>query len=222
MPSGRDREADAKAEPSMTPKSTADGRAARKGKDQGRAAVADAARGISLGAGRGRARSGSPGRDRVGAGGGAAMPTIWRVQRSSACASTVMVLRARPKWPASPTCPTNARPGESRRRELVSRSGIAAGCGCAGASAAAAAGHGLDCHLPASPMSGRRQAALRGQCRDPRRPTPPAEIPVSRPLDLRADVAEPSVRERTRPLPRRALDGEVAVPCRAAEIIYLA
>jgi hypothetical protein len=33
---------------------------------------------------------------------------------------------------------------------------------------------------------------------DPRRPTPPAEIPVSRPLDLRADaVAEPSVRERT-------------------------
>ena len=32
---------------------------------------------------------------------------------------------------------------------------------------------------------------------DPRRPTPPAEIPVSRPLDLRTDVAEPSVRERT-------------------------
>ena len=35
---------------------------------------------------------------------------------------------------------------------------------------------------------------------DPRRPTPPAEIPVSRPLDLRADVAdvaEPSARERT-------------------------
>jgi hypothetical protein len=32
---------------------------------------------------------------------------------------------------------------------------------------------------------------------DPSRPTPPAEIPVSRPLDLRAEVAEPSVRERT-------------------------
>ncbi|WP_312014959.1 hypothetical protein [Bradyrhizobium sp. AUGA SZCCT0160] len=32
---------------------------------------------------------------------------------------------------------------------------------------------------------------------DPRRPTPPAEIPVSRPLDLRADMAEPSGRERT-------------------------
>jgi hypothetical protein len=31
----------------------------------------------------------------------------------------------------------------------------------------------------------------------PGRPTPPAEIPVSRPLDLRADVAEPSMRERT-------------------------
>jgi hypothetical protein len=32
---------------------------------------------------------------------------------------------------------------------------------------------------------------------DPSRPTPPAEIPVSRPLDLRAEAAEPSVRERT-------------------------
>jgi hypothetical protein len=31
---------------------------------------------------------------------------------------------------------------------------------------------------------------------DPNRPTPPAEIPVSRPLDLRAEVGEPSVRER--------------------------
>ena len=31
---------------------------------------------------------------------------------------------------------------------------------------------------------------------DPNRPTPPADIPVSRPLDLRAEVAEPSVRER--------------------------
>src|SRR5260221_1581623 len=32
---------------------------------------------------------------------------------------------------------------------------------------------------------------------DPSRPTPPADIPVSRPLDLRAEAAEPSVRERT-------------------------
>jgi hypothetical protein len=31
---------------------------------------------------------------------------------------------------------------------------------------------------------------------DRNRPTPPAEIPLSRPLDLRAEVAEPSVRER--------------------------
>jgi hypothetical protein len=31
---------------------------------------------------------------------------------------------------------------------------------------------------------------------DPNRPVPPAEIPVSRPLDLRADMAEPSVRDR--------------------------
>ena len=34
------------------------------------------------------------------------------------------------------------------------------------------------------------------EARDPNRPTPPAEIPLSRPLDLRADMAEPSVRER--------------------------
>ena len=32
---------------------------------------------------------------------------------------------------------------------------------------------------------------------DPGRPTPPADIPLSRPLDLRAEAAEPSVRERT-------------------------
>ena len=32
---------------------------------------------------------------------------------------------------------------------------------------------------------------------DPSRPTPPADIPVSRPLDLRAEVMEPSVREHT-------------------------
>jgi hypothetical protein len=32
---------------------------------------------------------------------------------------------------------------------------------------------------------------------DPHRPTPPADIPVSRPLDLRAEVTEPSVREHT-------------------------
>lgn len=32
---------------------------------------------------------------------------------------------------------------------------------------------------------------------DPSRPTPPAEIPVSRPLDLSAEMPEPSVRERT-------------------------
>jgi hypothetical protein len=31
---------------------------------------------------------------------------------------------------------------------------------------------------------------------NPNRPTPPAEIPLSRPLDLRAEAAEPSVRER--------------------------
>jgi hypothetical protein len=32
---------------------------------------------------------------------------------------------------------------------------------------------------------------------DPRRPTPPADIPASRPLDLRADAADPSTRQHT-------------------------
>ena len=32
---------------------------------------------------------------------------------------------------------------------------------------------------------------------DPRRPTPPADIPLSRPLDLRAEVTEPFAREHT-------------------------
>jgi hypothetical protein len=40
---------------------------------------------------------------------------------------------------------------------------------------------------------------------DPNRPTPPAEIPVSRPLDLRAEVAEPSVRERAKAAAEDAL-----------------
>jgi hypothetical protein len=31
---------------------------------------------------------------------------------------------------------------------------------------------------------------------DPNRPIPPAEIPLSRPLDLRAEAAEPSARDR--------------------------
>ena len=34
------------------------------------------------------------------------------------------------------------------------------------------------------------------EANDPNRPVPPADIPVSRPLDLRAEMAEPSVRER--------------------------
>jgi hypothetical protein len=47
--------------------------------------------------------------------------------------------------------------------------------------------------------SGRAPSQVRppyAEASDPNRPTPPAEIPVSRPLDLRAEVAEPSVRER--------------------------
>ncbi len=47
------------------------------------------------------------------------------------------------------------------------------------------------------PSQARPPYAANAGAADPSRPTPPAEIPVSRPLDLRADVAEPSVRERT-------------------------
>ena len=39
---------------------------------------------------------------------------------------------------------------------------------------------------------------------NPNRPTPPAEIPLSRPLDLRAEMAEPSVRERATAVRERA------------------
>ena len=58
--------------------------------------------------------------------------------------------------------------------------------------------------VSAPPVAGERygQAAPQrppyaANAEDPRRPTPPAEIPLSRPLDLRAEAAEPSVRERT-------------------------
>ena len=55
-----------------------------------------------------------------------------------------------------------------------------------------------------------------------RRPTPPAEIPLSRPLDLRAE-ARGAFRARAHDgrCRRGAVDGEVAVPRRAAEIKYL-
>jgi hypothetical protein len=45
-------------------------------------------------------------------------------------------------------------------------------------------------HAPSQPRPPQVEAA------NPNRPTPPAEIPLSRPLDLRAEAAEPSVRER--------------------------
>ena len=52
---------------------------------------------------------------------------------------------------------------------------------------------------PASPMIRvrRRGRLMPPSGHDPRRPTPPADIPLSRPLDLRAEAAEPSARERT-------------------------
>ena len=38
--------------------------------------------------------------------------------------------------------------------------------------------------------------AANAEAGNPNRPTPPADIPLSRPIDLRAEAAEPSVRER--------------------------
>jgi hypothetical protein len=52
---------------------------------------------------------------------------------------------------------------------------------------------------PASEPHGQAPSQARppyAEAVDPNRPIPPAEIPLSRPLDLRAEVAEPSVRER--------------------------
>ncbi len=58
-------------------------------------------------------------------------------------------------------------------------------------SAPSADSYGQGSSQPRPPYAANAGAA------DPSRPTPPADIPVSRPLDLRAEVAEPSVRERT-------------------------
>lgn len=46
------------------------------------------------------------------------------------------------------------------------------------------------------PYPQRPPYAANAEAGDPQRPTPPADIPLSRPLDLRAEVAEPSVRDR--------------------------
>jgi hypothetical protein len=49
---------------------------------------------------------------------------------------------------------------------------------------------------PAVEPYGQAPSQARPPYAEASRPTPPADIPVSRPLDLRAEVAEPSVRER--------------------------
>ena len=54
---------------------------------------------------------------------------------------------------------------------------------------------------------------------DPRRPTPPADIPITGPLDLRADAAVPPTREHTTVAEDMLLGGEVDVSRGTAEII---
>ena len=52
---------------------------------------------------------------------------------------------------------------------------------------------------PANEPFGQAPSPLRppyAEAANPNRPIPPADIPLSRPLDLRADMAEPSVRDR--------------------------
>jgi hypothetical protein len=47
----------------------------------------------------------------------------------------------------------------------------------------------------AGPLQSRPPYASTTQIDDPRRPTPPADIPDSKPLDLRAEAVDPSPRE---------------------------
>jgi hypothetical protein len=53
---------------------------------------------------------------------------------------------------------------------------------------------------PASEPFGQAPSPARppyaAEAANPNRPIPPADIPLSRPLDLRADMAEPTVRDR--------------------------
>ena len=110
------------------------------------------------------------------------MPMIWRAPRSSVCAPTAKRLRA----------PETARAHEAPK--------------VANAPAAVNA-PALRPLPPPIMVSGSPAAEPYGQAppqarppyaeaSNPNRPTPPADIPLSRPLDLRAEVAEPSVRER--------------------------
>ena len=85
----------------------------------------------------------------------------------------------------------------SRMRPRSTNAPVVAMRRAASASSAAAADHGLgpsggepSGQAPSQPRPPYAEAA------NPNRPTPPADIPLSRPLDLRAEVAEPSVRER--------------------------
>ena len=123
----------------------------------------------------------------------AATPTTSRAPRSSGCAATMMVRRARRK----PRVPRS--PAHRDARTEAARIETPAGRDRAGPSPAAAADHGLDARAERDrPFDqATRPPYAANAIDDPRRPTPPAEIPVSPPLDLRAEVAEPSVRERT-------------------------
>ena len=128
-----------------------------------------------------------------------AMPTIWRAPRSSACAPTAKLLRAPPETARAPEAPRVAN---------------APGANAPGANAPVVANAPAAVNAPAlRPLpppimvSGSPAGEPHGQApsqarppyaeaSNPNRPTPPADIPLSRPLDLRAEVAEPSVRER--------------------------
>ena len=58
------------------------------------------------------------------------------------------------------------------------------------------------------------ELTVNAEVNDPRRPTPPADIPLSRPLDLRAEAAEPSVRERTTAPPDKRGFNPANIACR--------
>ena len=127
----------------------------------------------------------------------AATPTTSRALRSSVCASTMMVRRVQPEAVRTPRSrPRIETPRIETPRIETPRSETPR-------VATAPALRPLPPPITVSTPSGGetfdqgRPPYAANASVDPRRPTPPAEIPVSRPLDLRADVPEPSVRERT-------------------------
>ena len=133
-----------------------------------------------------------------------AMPTIWRAPRSSACAPTAKPLRASPETTRTPEAPRVASAPAATNAPVVANAPAAVNAPALRPLPPPIMVAGAPAGEPYGQASSQARPPY-AEANNPYRPTPPADIPVSRPLDLRAEMAEPSVRERAKAAAEDAL-----------------